>query len=179
MIKSKWLSDPVHSELGFKIRHLMISNVSGSFKDFQVQAETDGDDFSTASISLTAKIASLSTDDEQRDTHLKNSDFFDMGNHPELTFESKEIEKVDECSFILHGDLTMKGTTKPVSLNVEFGGLVSDPTHGKKAGFTITGKIKRSEWHINFNRVLDTGDVGLGEEVKIFSELQLLKQASS
>lgn len=176
MKKSKWISDPAHSELGFKIRHLMISNVSGSFKNFQVDAEMEEHDFSNVSISLTAEVASVSTGNEQRDNHLRTADFFDVGIYPELKFVSTKVEKVDDGNFIVSGDLTMKGITKPTKLNVEFGGVISDPIHGTKAGITVSGKIKRSEWGLSFNRVLDTGGVGLGEEVSIFSEIQLLRQ---
>jgi polyisoprenoid-binding protein YceI len=174
---SKWISDPAHSELGFKIRHVMISNISGSFKNFHVEAATEENDFSKMSILLTAETPSISTDNEERDKHLRNADFFDVDNYPELKFVSTKIEKADDGNFIVSGELTMKGITKPARLKVEFGGLIIDPRHGTKAGFTITTKIKRGEWGLSFNRILDTGGVGLGEEVTIFSELQLVKQA--
>ncbi|RZJ89663.1 MAG: polyisoprenoid-binding protein [Chryseobacterium sp.] len=179
MNKLYWVLDPAHSELGFKIRHLMISNVSGAFQNFQVEAQTEDDSFSKASISVTVDVASISTGEEQRDNHLRNADFFDVGNYPTLKFLSTKIEKVDEENFILFGELTMKGITKPIKLNVEFGGVISDERHGMKAGFTVTGKIIRSEWGLSFNRILETGGVGLGEEVKIFSELQLVKSAEA
>jgi len=178
MNKSKWITDPAHSELGFKIRHLMISNVSGAFKKFEVEAETEGNDFSNASILTMVDIVSISTGDEQRDGHLRTADFFDAGNYPDMKFLSTKMEKGEDGIFTLFGELTMKGITKPVTLAVAFGGLISDPRHGTKAGFTVTGKINRSEWGLSFNRVLDTGGVGLGEEVRIFSELQLIKQTS-
>jgi len=176
MATENWVSDPAHSELSFKIRHLMISNVSGVFKDFKVTAITLNDDFSSAHITLKAAIASLSTDNEQRDKHLLSADFFDEASYPELKFQSTFIEQLDKEEFKITGDLTMKGVTKAASLQVEFGGLISDERHGTKVGFTITGKLNRLDWGINFNRVLDTGGVGLGEEVKIFGELQMLKQ---
>jgi polyisoprenoid-binding protein YceI len=176
MATDNWVSDPAHSELSFKIRHLMISNVSGAFREIKVTADTLNDDFSSAHITLTAAIKSLSTENEQRDKHLLSADFFDEANYPELKFVSTYIEQLDKNEFNLSGDLTMKGVTRPVTLQVEFGGLISDERHGTKAGFTITGKLNRSDWGINFNRVLDTGGVGLEEEVKIFSDLQMLKQ---
>lgn len=176
MKKVKWVLDPAHSELSFKIRHLMISNVSGYIKDFHVEAETPGNDFSEASIMLTAQMANLYTNDEKRDNHLRSADFFDANNFPDLKFESIKIEKVDNKTFMLYGKLTMKGITKPVTLNVEFGGIAQDAHGNDRAGFSITGKITRSDWGISFNRVLDTGGVGLGEEVKILSEIQMVKQ---
>jgi polyisoprenoid-binding protein YceI len=171
-----WISDPNHSELNFKIRHLMISNVSGAFKNFQVIAVTLNDDFSKAHITLTASIGSISTENEQRDKHLLSPDFFDAETYPELKFVSTYIEKINDNTFRVDGNLSMRGITNPVSLQAELGGLISDDRHGTKAGFTITGLIRRSDWGISFNRVLDTGGVGLGEEVKILSELQLIKQ---
>ena len=176
MKNTKWVLDPTHSELGFKIKHLMISNVSGSFKNFNAEVETEDEDFSTAEISLTAEMASISTNNEQRDAHLRTSDFFEVEKFPELHFKSTKVEKIDSDSFALHGDLTLKGVTKPVKLSVEYNGVTKDPWGGERAGFVITGKIKRTDWGVNFNGVLETGGVMLGEEVKINSEIQLVKQ---
>lgn len=179
MATTKWILDPTHSELGFKIKHLMITNVSGSFKTFQAEAKTDGEDFSTARISLTADMASISTNNEGRDAHLRNADFFEVEKFPELTFTSTRMEEDGSDSYVLHGDLTLKGVTKPVQLNVEYSGVTRDPWGGERAGFAITGKIKRSDWGISFNSVLETGGVALGEEVKLLAEVQMVKQAVS
>ncbi|MBN9351833.1 MAG: YceI family protein [Chitinophagaceae bacterium] len=176
MAETKWLSDPMHSELQFKIKHLMISNVSGSLKNFQVEVETKDEDFSTARIYMSAQMDSISTNNEQRDIHLRNSDFFEVEKYPELKFKSTKVEKEDEDTFILRGELTMKGVTKPVKLNVEFNGSTKDPWGGERAGFLITGKINRTDWGMNFNSALETGGVMLGEEVRISSEIQLVKQ---
>lgn len=176
MAKTKWLSDPMHSELQFKIKHLMISNVSGSLKNFHAEVETEGKDFSTAKINLTAQMDSISTNNEQRDSHLRNSDFFEVEKYPELLFKSTKIEKVDSDTFVLLGALTMKGITKPVKLNVEFNGATKDPWGGERAGFMISGKINRTDWGVNFNSILETGGVALGEEVRINSEIELVKQ---
>lgn len=177
MTKTKWTLDPTHSELGFKIRHLMISNVSGSFKNFSAEVETDDADFNTAQISLEAEMASIFTNNEQRDAHLRNSDFFEVDKHPVLKFKSTRMEKTDPDSFTLHGLLTMKGVTKPVRLHLEYSGVTKDPWGNERVGFVITGKINRSDWGVNFNGVLETGGVMLSEEVKINSEVQLVKQA--
>jgi polyisoprenoid-binding protein YceI len=176
MAKTKWLLDPMHSELQFKIKHLMISNVSGALKNFSAEVETEDEDFSSAKINLAAQMDSISTNNEQRDAHLRNSDFFEVEKYPELKFKSTKVEEVDSDTFMLYGELTMKGVTKPVKLNVEFNGATKDPWGGERAGFVITGKINRADWGINFNSVLETGGVVLGEEVKINSEIELVKQ---
>ena len=179
MTKTKWVVDPTHSELGFKIKHLMISNVSGSLKSFGAEVEMDEADFSTAQINLTAEMASITTNNQQRDGHLLTSDFFEVEKYPELKFTSTEIEKIDNDTFALYGELTLKGVTKPVKLNVEYNGVTKDPWGGERSGFLVTGKINRSEWGVNFNGVLETGGVMLSEEVRINSEIQLVKQAVS
>jgi polyisoprenoid-binding protein YceI len=176
MEKTKWIIDSTHSELGFKIKHLMISNVSGSFKDFKATVETDNEDFSTAQINLTADMASITTNNEQRDAHLRNSDFFEVETYPELTFQSTKIEKVDDEAFTVFGQLTLKGVTKDVKLNLEYNGLTKDPWGGQRAGFMVAGKINRSDWGVSFNGVLETGGLVLSEEVKIVGEIQLVKQ---
>ncbi len=179
METTKWVIDPTHSSLGFKIKHLMISNVSGSFKNFQAEVETSEKDFSTAQINLTAEMESITTNNEQRDAHLRNADFFEVEKFPELKFKSTKIEKTGSDTYDLYGELTLKGIAKPVNLRVEFNGAVKDPWGGERAGFVITGEINRSEWGISFNGVLETGGVVLGEEVKIHSEIELVKQAVS
>jgi len=176
MEKTKWLLDPMHSELQFKIKHLMISNVSGSFKSFNAEVVTEEEDFSTAVIKLTAEMASISTNNEQRDAHLRNSDFFEVEKYPELKFISTKIEERDSDTYALHGELTLKGVTKPVKLNVEFNGIAKDPWGSERAGFLVTGKINRTDWGVSFNSILETGGVALSEEVKINAELELVKQ---
>ena len=176
MAKTKWILDHTHSELGFRIKHLMISHVSGSFKNFGAEVVME-EDFSSAQIHLTAEMASIFTNNEQRDTHLRTSDFFEVEKFPELSFQSTRIEKLDSDTFTLHGNLTLKGTTKPVQLNVEYSGVTKDPWGGERAGFVVTGKINRSDWGVNFNSLLETGGVALGEEVKVISEIQVVKQA--
>lgn len=175
----KWVLDPTHSELAFKIKHLMITNVSGSIKNFQGDVETKGIDFTTAQINLVAEMDSISTNNDQRDAHLRNSDFFEVEKYPELKFRSTKVEKTGEDTFALHGLLTLKGVTKPVKLKAEYSGVAKDPWGGERAGFVVTGKINRSDWGVNFNGVLETGGVMLSEEVKINSEIQLVKQAVS
>lgn len=179
MANTKWVLDPTHSELGFKIKHLMISSVSGLFKNFEAEVEMNEADFSLAQINLTADVASISTNNEQRDLHLRTSDFFEVEKYPELKFRSTKVEKMDSDTFALYGELTLKGVTKPVKLNVEYNGVTKDPWGGERAGFVVAGKINRSDWGVSFNGVLETGGVMLSEEVRINSEIQLVKQAAS
>lgn len=177
METTKWILDPTHSELGFKIKHLMITNVSGSIKNFQAEVETKGTDFTTAQVNLSAAMDSISTNNEQRDAHLRNADFFEVEKYPELKFQSTKIVKTGSDTFDVHGELTLKGVTKPVKLQVETSDIVKDPWGNDRSGFVISGKINRSEFGINFNTVLETGGIALSDEVKINSEIQLVKQA--
>lgn len=179
MATTKWVLDPTHSELGFKVKHLMISNVSGSFKDFSVEMETEENDFSKAGINLTAQMTSIFTSNAQRDAHLRNSDFFDVENYPELSFKSTRIEKVDSETFTLFGELTLKGVTNPVKLNVQFSEVTKDPWGGERAGFTVSGKFNRKDWGVNYNAVLETGSVALGDEVRLNAEIQMVKKVMS
>lgn len=177
MANTNWTFDPTHSELGFKIKHLMITNVSGSFKTFTVKMQTEGDDFETASLEVRADMHSIFTNNEARDTHLRTADFFEAETYPELVFISTRVERVDDETFRVHGQLTLKGVTKPVTLKVEASGPTKDPWGSERAGFTVTGKINRSEFGITFNSVLETGGVALSNDVKIFAEVQLVKAA--
>lgn len=177
MATTKWVLDPSHSELGFKIKHLMISNVTGKFTNFQAEAETEDNDFSNAKVVANIEVASINTSNEQRDEHLRNADFFEVASHPNMTFESTKVERVDDETFSLYGDLTIKDITKPVKLSIEHSGIATDPWGNVKAGFSISGKINRKDWGINYNAALETGGVMLGEELKLQGEIQLVKQA--
>jgi polyisoprenoid-binding protein YceI len=177
MATTKWVLDPSHSELGFKIKHLMISNVTGNFTKFDVEAQTEGDAFSAAKVVAKVDVASINTNNEQRDEHLRNADFFSVEAFPTMKFVSTKVERVDDDTFALYGDLTIKETTKPVKLSVEDNGLATDPWGNVKAGFSISGKINRKDFGINYNAALETGGVMLGEELKIQGEVQLVKQA--
>lgn len=179
MKTTKWLLDPAHSELTFKIKHLMISSVSGTFRNFSAKVETEGIDFSKANINLTAETNSISTNNEQRDAHLRSSDFFEVEKFPQLKFTSTRIEKTDGDSFNLYGNLTMKRVTQPVKLHMEYNGIVKDPYGQEKAGFLVSGKIKRSDWGINLNVALEAGGFMLGEDVSIQSEVQFIKQQAN
>ncbi len=173
--KTKWVLDLAHSELMFKVKHLMISNVKGVFQKFS--AELDGDDFTQSKIKVTIDASSISTNDEQRDGHLKNIDFFDVENHKEITFDGTSFIQLSDQKYMLKGMLTIKGISKEVELDVEFGGINKDPWGNEKAGFSLTGKINRKDWGLNWNSTLETGGVLVSDEVKISAEIQLVKQA--
>lgn len=176
MATQKWTLDPTHSELLFKVKHLMISTVTGSFSEISAAINTEAEDFENADISFSTEVSTISTGNKDRDGHLISGDFFDAGTFPQITFKSSAFEK-DGSDYILKGDLTIKGITKPVKLNVEFGGTAVDPWGNTKAGFTLTGKINRADFGLTYNAALETGGVMLGEEVKIAGELQFVKVA--
>jgi len=176
MSTTKWVLDDTHSQLGFKIKHLMISNVSGAFTKFNVQTETTTEDFGDAKVEATVDVSSINTNNSQRDQHLRNADFFEVETHPNLIFKSTKVEKLDSDSFNLYGDLTIKEITKPVKLAVEYNGIAKDPWGNIKAGFTINGKINRKDFGITYNAAMETGGVMLGEEVKINGDIQLVKK---
>jgi polyisoprenoid-binding protein YceI len=172
---SKWVLDPAHSELNFKVKHLMISNVKGEFKNFI--GEIDNVDFKNGSVKVDIETSSIFTNNPDRDNHLKSADFFDVENHPAMTFESKNFTKVDDNEFKLKGLLTVKGVSKEVVLDVEFGGTNKDPWGNVKAGFSYSGKISRKDWGLNWNAALETGGVLVSDEVFIGGEVQFVKQA--
>ncbi len=176
MSKIKWSIDPIHSEITFKVKHLMISTVTGQFKKFNLEVETENEDFNAAKkIEFSADIDSISTNNEQRDAHLKSADFFNVEENPQILFSGTKYDSNgDEGK--LYGNVTIAGITKPVILNIEFGGIVNDPYGQTKAGFTVSGKLSRKEFGIVYGSSLETGGVLLGDEIKINAEIQLVKQ---
>ncbi|NIG54677.1 YceI family protein [Chitinophaga sp. Cy-1792] len=171
-----WKIDPVHSDIEFKIRHLMITNVTGYFNKYDATVESNNDDFSDAKIYFSADVDGISTKNEQRDQHLQSEDFFHAAQHPKITFESTNIKKVDEEEYKISGDITMRGVTKPVDLNVTYSGIVKDPYGQTKAGFELSGKLNRKDFGITFNAATDSGGVMLSDEVKFYADVQLIKQ---
>ena len=168
-MSTKWNLDPTHSEITFKVRHMMISNVKGAFNTFTAEVEAEDDTFKNAKVSATIQTDSIDTNNADRDTHLKSADFFNVEQNPTITFESDSL--ADDVT----GHLTINGVTKPVQLEVEFGGINQDPWGNTKAGFTFEGKIKRSDFGLNWNAALETGGVLVSDEVKISGELQFVK----
>lgn len=176
--ETKWAIDSTHSKVAFKVKHLMISNVLGNFKEFEGQVSTDGDDFSTAEINFSLSAASIDTEMADRDGHLKSPDFFDAEKYPKITFSGKGMKDLGDEMFELTGDLTIKDVTKSVTLTVEYGGIMSDPWGNVKAGFSLSGKINRKDFGLNWNAALEAGGVLVGEEVKISGDIELAKVAN-
>ncbi|OIN59241.1 YceI family protein [Arsenicibacter rosenii] len=172
-----WTVDPYHSEVHFKVKHLMVSTVTGSFGSYNATMETTGDSLEGAQISFSADIDSISTGNEQRDGHLKSGDFFDAANFPQLTFVSTGFTKKGDDEYTLTGDLTIRGTTKPVTLDVEYGGQMVDFYGNTKAGFEISGKIKRKEFGLSWDAVTEAGGVVVSDDVKLVLNIQMAKQA--
>lgn len=174
---TKWTVDPAHSEVGFKVKHLVISTVTGQFGSFDATLETEDGSFDGAKASFEADIESISTGNEDRDTHLKSEDFFNAENHPKLTFESTSFKKKSDNNYELTGNLTIRGTTKEVTLNVVHGGTVEDPYGNTKAGFEITGKINRKEFGLEWNAVTEAGNVVVGDKVSLQLDIQLTAES--
>lgn len=175
-MKTTWKLDPAHSEINFKVRHLMISSVKGEFKTFDAEIETIDENFNNATIKATVQAATIFTNNTDRDNHLKSADFFDVEEYPEITFAGSSFEHTNNHQFILKGDLTIKDITKEISLKVDFGGVAQDPYGNTKAGFSLSGKINRTDFGLKWNQTLEAGGVLVGEEVKISADLQFVKQ---
>lgn len=173
---TKWVLDPTHSELTFKVKHMMISNVKGEFTDFAV--EVAGEDIFKSNVSVTIDASSINTNNTDRDNHLKSADFFDVENHKDITFKSVSFKKKDDDEYELTGVLTIKGVSNNVTLDVEFGGINKDPWGNEKAGLSINGKLNRKNWGLNWNAALEAGGVLVSEEVRIAGDLQFVKQVT-
>jgi polyisoprenoid-binding protein YceI len=176
MAKIKWVADPTHSEITFKVKHMMITNVTGIMRDFDISMESDDEKFTNAQIEFRGKADSITTGNEQRDTHLRGADFFDVENSPEIRFRSTKYEKVSDEKYKLHGDLTIKGVTKNIDLDVMYGGMNKDPWGNNKAGFTVTGKINRKDFGLTWNVALETGGLLVSDEVRFNCEIQLVEK---
>ncbi len=169
--KTIWKIDPTHSEIEFKVKHMMISTVTGSFSDFEGSVETNGDDFNNAQFEFSAKIDSISTKNADRDTHLKSDDFFNAEKFPTLSFKSKSFD-----GDTMVGDLTIRDVTKEVSLDVDFNGIAVDPYGQTKAGFEATGSINRKDFRLNWNAVTEAGSIVVSDKVRLIANLQFTKQ---
>lgn len=176
MTKSIWEIDPTHSEIGFKVKHMMFTNVSGKFNDFQAVIENDNDQFETSDISFSANVSSIDTNNTDRDNHLRSADFFDVESFPMISFKSTGIKKINEGQFEVSGDLTLKEVAKNVTLDAEYSGLMEDPWGNTRVGVTLSGKINRKDFGLTWNTSLETGGVLVGDEIKIIVEVQLIKK---
>jgi polyisoprenoid-binding protein YceI len=174
---TKWVMDPSHSDVEFKVKHLMISSVNGKFTSYKADVTTQGDDFSQAEISFSADAASVNTGNEQRDGHLQSDDFFNAAQFPQIVFKSTAVTKTSDNEFKLTGDLTIRDITKSITLDVEFNGLMTDPYGQQKAGFDVTGKINRKEFGLKWSATTEAGGIVVSDDVKIHCNVQLIKQA--
>ncbi|MFC0773849.1 YceI family protein [Terrimonas alba] len=171
-----WTIDTAHSEIGFKVKHLVISTVSGKFNSFEGKLEGDPTDLTNTQISFTADIDSITTGNEQRDGHLKSADFFDAANHPKLTFKSTAIVPKGDNEYKVTGNMTIRNTTKPLTLNVDFGGIQNNLYGQTVAGFEITGKINRQDFGLTWSAVTEAGGLVVSDDVKLAIDAELVKQ---
>lgn len=175
--KTIWTIDPSHSEVQFKVKHLMVSTVTGMFTKYDGKVETVGDNFENAHVSFQADVDSITTGMEQRDGHLKSGDFFDAANHPQITFESTEMTQTGDDTYSVKGNLTMRGVTKPVTLKAEYGGQMVDFYGQTKAGFEISGVVKRKEFGLSWDAVTEAGGIVVSDDVRLVLNIQVTKQA--
>jgi len=174
--KTKWVLDPAHSEISFRVKHLMITNVKGEFRKFNADVTTVGDDPSTATVHAVIDTDSIYTNDDSRDKHLRSADFFDVEKHEKIVFEGTSFKKIRGDHYELKGNLIIKDISKEAKFDVEFGGITKDPWGNQKAGFTLTGKINRKDWGLNWNAVLESGGLLVSDEVKVSGEVQFIKK---
>jgi polyisoprenoid-binding protein YceI len=177
MTKSVWTVDKSHSSLEFTVKHMMISKVRGVFNEFDAVVEADPNDLTDAKIEFSVNVNTIDTRNEDRDNHLRSNDFFDMENHPKMTFVATEIKRKSGDNYDVTGDLTLRGVTKPVTFDMTMEGVNKDPWGNEVAGFSGTGKLNRKDFGLVWNAALETGGVLVGEDVKINIEIEAHKQA--
>lgn len=169
-VAGTWTIDPVHSEVGFSVRHMMVSKVRGKFTSFSGTLTT-AEDPAQSSVTATIDLASIDTGNEDRDNHIRSADFFGVDEHKTMTFRSTGI-RADGDDFVLDGELSLHGVTKPVSLHLELGGFGPDPYGGTRVGFTATGEINRKDFGIDFNAALETGGLVVADKVTVQLEVE-------
>lgn len=174
-VKTTWAVDPTHSEVQFKVKHLVISTVTGFFRSFEGSVNTSNEDFDGAEVEFKLDVNSIDTNQKDRDNHLKSDDFFSAEKYPNLVFENGVLNKKGD-DYELVGDLTIKETTKKVSLKAELGGIMVDPYGNTKAGFEVNGKINRKEFGLTWSAVTEAGGVVVGDDVKLHFNIQVVKQ---
>ncbi len=175
--QTKWAIDPSHSEITFKVKHLVVATVSGKFDTFDGALETSADDFNNAQISFSANIDSINTGNTDRDNHLKSDDFFNAASFPKLSFSSTSFSKKSDNEYKLTGDITIRDVTKPVELDAEYGGTVVDPWGNTKAGFELSGKLNRKDFNLKWDALTEAGGAVVSDEVKLHLNIELHKQA--
>lgn len=167
--------DPTHSEVTFKVKHMMITNVTGIFENFDVAMQSSAPDFTDATISFEASVDSINTKNEQRDNHLKSDDFFAAATFPKISFTSTEMKKLSDDAYQLTGTISIKDVTRPITFAVEYGGTMTDPYGNIKSGFTLNGKLSRKEFGLNWNAITEAGGVVVGDEIKLMADIQMVK----
>lgn len=175
--QAKWVIDPMHSEVLFKVKHLMISTVTGSFQKFSGIVTTQSEDFENAEIQFSIDVNSISTNQEMRDNHLKGDDFFSTEKYPAIDFKSSSFKKLNDKDYAVVGNLTMKGVTKEVEVKAEYGGTSNDQMGNLKAGFEISGTINRKDFGLTYNSLTETGGLALSENIKLIANIQIAKQS--
>ncbi|MFY9309790.1 MAG: YceI family protein [Bacteroidia bacterium] len=169
-----WSVDSTHSSIHFAVKHMVIAQTKGSFADYKLKVESEGDDFSNAKIELEIEVNSINTSMPDRDNHLRSADFFDAEKYPAIKFVSKSMTKVTDEDYKLTGDITIKGITRPIEFNVNYGGQLVDPWGNTRAGFTIEGAIDRFDFGLNWNSLLEAGGAVVGKTVKLQAEIELV-----
>jgi polyisoprenoid-binding protein YceI len=177
MANAKWALDNAHSEVDFTIKHMMFSKVNGTFTSFEADIEADPEDLTTANIEFRVDLNSIDTRNNDRDNHLRSADFFDVENHPKMTFKSTKITKKSGSDYEITGDLALHGTTRQETFTATFEGTGKDPWGNEKAGFSAQGTIKRSDYGLTWNAALETGGFLVGDDVKVNLEVQAARQA--
>lgn len=171
-----WTIDSAHTRVAFSARHMMISNVHGQFETVNGSVEFDEQNPTATQVNVQIDAASINTREPQRDAHLKSPDFLDVENHPYLTFRSNRVEQIEDTTAKMYGDLTIRGVTRPVVMNVEYHGLAKSPWGTTSAGFSASTKISRKEWGLEWNVALETGGLLVSDTVNINIELEIVKQ---
>jgi len=172
-----WSIDKVHSNVSFNVEHLVISEVTGKFGSFEGEIVSTSEDFIGSTVNFTIDVGSVTTDNDRRDGHLKSDDFFNAEKYPKITFKGKSLEQIDGKKYKLKGDLTIRDITKPVELEVKYGGTITDPRGNVKAGFKITGMINRFDYNMKFDAAMEAGGLVVGEDVEFVCNVEIKKES--
>ncbi len=174
-LAGEWQQDAAHTTIGFSAKHMVVTNVAGKFKDFTIKVKSDKQDFSDAKIEVRIKASSINTENDMRDNHLRSDDFFAADKYPEIVFVSTSMKNLGDDKYAVIGDLTIRGITKKVTLDAEFGGVVKDPWGNTKAGFSLNGSLNRFDYGLKWNNAIEAGGLIVGEKIKINCDIELQK----
>ncbi|MFF7210794.1 YceI family protein [Streptomyces sp. NPDC008238] len=176
-LTGEYTIDPTHSEVGFAVRHAMVTTVRGQFAEYEGKLRLDGGKPANSSAEVTIKVVSIDTNQAQRDEHLRTGDFFDAATYPEISFRSTSAEQVDDETYRMHGDLTIKDTTKPVSIDFTYNGSATDPYGNLRVGFEGATTVNRGDWGLTYNAALEGGGVLISDKVKLTFDISAIKAA--